>query len=116
MQGPKITITRAPTIDQSDLEFLYPIPDIPDTETSTTSNNVVKQIPTSESPSLPGSPIKIELNCFRIEDDEEEEKCIPDKVSTSRNVFFLKKFKIFSRIVTSKSQPGFLEGFWQVLF
>ena len=77
MQGPKITITRAPTIDQSDLEFLYPIP-APDTETST---NNVKQ-PTSES-SLPGSPIKIELNCFRIEDDEEEESeiCIPDTVS-----------------------------------
>ena len=89
MQGPKITITRAPTIDQSDLEFLYPIPDIPETETSTTSNNVVKQIPTSESPSLPESPIKIELNCFRIEDDnEEEENFIPDKVS-SRNIFFL---------------------------
>ena len=91
MQGPKITITRAPTIDQSDLEFLYPIPP-PDTETST--NNLVKQIPTSEIPLLPGSPIKIELNCFRIGDDEEEEvemilrveekeveNCIPDTVS-----------------------------------
>ena len=50
MQGPKITITRVPTIDQSELDYLYPIPE--------------PEIVKSESP--PETSVKMELNGFKI--------------------------------------------------
>ena len=50
MQGPKITITRVPTIDQSDMDYLYPIPE--------------PEIVKSESP--PESSVKMELNGYKI--------------------------------------------------
>ena len=59
VQGPKITITRAPTIDQSELEFLYPIPE-PDEVVPTHQTNLKSA----------DSPIRIEVNGFSISSRE----------------------------------------------
>merc|ERR1719273_538316 len=84
MQGPKITITRVPTIDQSDMDYLYPIPE--------------PEIVKSESP--PESSVKMELNGFKISSSTKdcstntpeisnlkEETVCSKSVQTDRNAF-----------------------------
>ena len=102
MQGPKITITKAPTIDQSDLEFLYPIPD-PDIRISHTELKQTKSFPDkdirishpdnwiSNPPELkqtePENPAKTEVKGCKINSSED-----PENVSKFTNPNYIWRF------------------------
>jgi len=97
VQGPKITITRAPTIDQSELEFLYPIPE-PDEVVPTHQTNLKSA----------DSPIRIEVNGFSISSREN---------SASTTIATLKKDTVCSKSVqtdrrafTETTRNGFYNG------